>query len=706
MYAVSTKIKYEGNIERISPDDPANEYFFGYYDKSPWDINDRYILCTRAKNTWSNVSPKEKADILLIDTSLPEHDKRRVRKIADTTSWNVQQSCMLQWLGPDFSSRIIYNDCINGKYVSVIMNVETGDEHIIPAPIYTVSSDGKTALTLDFSRLYNLRPGYGYYNVQEKTARISLPDSTAIWKVNLEDGEVTPLLSYKDFASFKPRDEMQNASAIHKVNHLMISPNGKRCMVLYRWFIGQRKYTRLITFNALDGSDMYLLSDDDMVSHCCWKDNEHILAFENKKNYGQGYYLMKDRTSDYEHLWPKIGCDGHPSYSPNGKFIITDSYPNRSRVQSLTLLREEVDTGRIVAKVFSPFKYDNETRCDLHPRWNRSGTKVCFDGAFDGHRGLYEVDVESLLIDPIENGFDIDQVRFIMPLHGFYNQLIQKSGYDIKNPYVGNKIYKRVFRELAFRFKFFNKEKWYNKENITTKKYIIVYDPLITTDYMKWLVEKNPKAKICLVYINKVSEVNLPTKYDMSKISIWTGDKADSIKYGINYIDSIAYFKVCKVKKVAPQYDVFFVGKDKGRLKQILSLETSCKKIGLKVYFHIVPEKRFSLKRNRNYKRFLPYDEVLKKISESKAILYLSNGAQDGITIRVMESLIHKVKLITDNCALKKYDFYTPNNIFILGERDLAELPTFINSPYEEVSSKYLRKIYFEDTVKEILENV
>ena len=68
MYAISPKIKSEGDIVRISPDDSAHEYFFGYYDKSPWDASDRYMLCMRAKDTWSDVNPKEKADIILIDT--------------------------------------------------------------------------------------------------------------------------------------------------------------------------------------------------------------------------------------------------------------------------------------------------------------------------------------------------------------------------------------------------------------------------------------------------------------------------------------------------------------------------------------------------------------------------------------------------------------------------------------------------------------
>lgn len=424
MYTISPKIKSEGAIEKISPDDKNHEYFFGYYDKSPWDKTDRYILCMRAKNTWSSVSPHEKADILIIDTKKDKKDLNRVKKIAETSAWNVQQGCMLQWLGPNFNEKILYNDCRNGKYVSIILTLATMEEKIISAPVYTVSDNGKTALTLDFSRLYELRPGYGYYNVPEKTKGIGLPDETAIWKIDLQNGNVTSLLKYTDFASFQPRFEMLEKGTIHKVNHIMLSPNGKRFMVLYRWFKGQRKYTRLITCN-IDGSDMYVLSDDDMVSHCYWRDDEYILAFENKKKIGPGYYLMKDKTNEYFHCWPQFSNDGHPSYSPDRKMIVTDSYPNRARIASINIMdgNENKVENRTIARVFAPFKYDNDTRCDLHPRWNRESNKVCFDSVFEGRRGLYSVKVENenkinlklsdkekpkyTIITPMYNSFDL-----------------------------------------------------------------------------------------------------------------------------------------------------------------------------------------------------------------------------------------------------------------------------------------------------------
>lgn len=384
MYAISSKIKSKGDIVRVSPDDGA-EYFFGYYDKSPWDASGRYMLCMKAQDTWSEVAPLVPVELLLIDTQ----NNNSIRKLGESRSWNVQQGCMLQWLESTSKKQVIYNDFREGTFCSVIFDVESGEERLIKSPVYSVSMDGTTALSLDFTRLHRLRKGYGYANIEELTRNEKLPKSCCIWKVDLKSGTVNTLLNYTDFASFEPRKEMQNAE--HKVNHLMISPNGKRFMVLHRWYNGHRKYSRLVTCN-MDGTEMYNLSDDDMVSHCYWKSDDEILAFENKHGSGPGYYLMKDKTKEYKHLWKELCADGHPSYSPDGKLVVTDSYPDRARVASIRIM--ENDDLVQIARVFAPFRYDNDTRCDLHPRWSRDSKSICFDSVFEGHRGLYIINVK------------------------------------------------------------------------------------------------------------------------------------------------------------------------------------------------------------------------------------------------------------------------------------------------------------------------
>lgn len=384
MYMISPKIKSEGNFYCITPNDEY-EYFFGYYDKSPWDATEQYMLCLRAENTFKDVAPNTSADILLID--LENNNKMDV--LGRTHTWNVQQGCMLQWLGPDFKNRIIYNDLREGQYCSIIFNIKTKKEQKIKMPIYSVSNDGEFALSLDFSRLHRLRKGYGYSNLDDKTKDEKIPDKPCIWRVNLKENTTEPILKYSDFVKFEFRPEMESAE--HKVNHIMISPNGKRFMVLHRWFNGERKYTRLVTANC-DGTDMYNLSDDDMVSHCCWKSNVEVFAYERKEKGGNGYYLMKDKSNDYIRYWPDFDRDGHPTFSPNGEFILTDTYPDRRRMASIYVIKSDdltVGNTKSVIRVFAPFRYDNDTRCDLHPRWNRAGDKICFDSVFEGRRRMY-----------------------------------------------------------------------------------------------------------------------------------------------------------------------------------------------------------------------------------------------------------------------------------------------------------------------------
>jgi len=375
LWLVAPKIKVEGNVKKLTPDD-GFEYFFGYYDKCPFNSDQTKLLALKVNSTTKVADSTEEAKIVVIESG-------HCKEVASTHSWNVQQSCMLQWLDDD---NILFNDYRENKYISVILNLNSGEEKIIDFPVYTVSSDKSYALSLDFSRLHRLRPGYGYANMEEETKSEKCPNKTCIWKVDLQTGKVSPLLNYADFAKFEPRKEMEGAE--HKVNHLMISPNGKRFMVLHRWFQGETKYTRLVTCNV-DGTDMYNLSDDDFVSHCCWKNNQEIVSYLNKKDGGKGYYIMKDKTHDYKKIWDELVMDGHPSF--NGKQYVTDTYPNRTRIQSVYVM--DGDKVIRIARMFSPFKYGGDVRCDLHPRWSRDGKSVIVDASFDGKRGVYQIEV-------------------------------------------------------------------------------------------------------------------------------------------------------------------------------------------------------------------------------------------------------------------------------------------------------------------------
>lgn len=139
---------------------------------------------------------------------------------------------------------------------------------------------------------------------------------------------------------------------------------------------------------------------------------------------------------------------------------------------------------------------------------------------------------------------------------------------------------------------------------------------------------------------------------------------------------------------------------------EFVNLEYKFDTLGLKNYLLIVPEHRYGLYNNKRYKRALLYSEVLKFLGKTKAILYLGYGSQECVTIRVQESLVHEIKLVTDCAWLKKYDFYHPDNIFILGEDELDSLPEFLNKPYINIDASILNSMFFDDLAEQIILNL
>ena len=98
---------------RISFNTECKHHFFGYYDKCPWSKDGRFLLALETDFLERLPNGKDKADIGIIDLE----GNRVFSKIAETRAWNWQQGCRLQWLGPDFNTRVIFNDFRDGKFV-------------------------------------------------------------------------------------------------------------------------------------------------------------------------------------------------------------------------------------------------------------------------------------------------------------------------------------------------------------------------------------------------------------------------------------------------------------------------------------------------------------------------------------------------------------------------------------------------------------
>ena len=81
-----------------------------------------------------------------------------------------------------------------------------------------------------------------------------------------------------------------------------------------------------------------------------------------------------------------------------------------------------------------------------------------------------------------------------------------------------------------------------------------------------------------------------------------------------------------------------------------------------------------------------------RRIRRAKAILEVNQKGQVGCTLRALEALFFRKKLITTNLNIQKEDFYNPENIFIYGKDDIRNLHKFVEKPYDEQSDLFRDK--------------
>lgn len=108
--------------------------------------------------------------------------------------------------------------------------------------------------------------------------------------------------------------------------------------------------------------------------------------------------------------------------------------------------------------------------------------------------------------------------------------------------------------------------------------------------------------------------------------------------------------------------------------------------------------------------KFIPLGkfDLLKKVSDSTVILDIQHPNQNGLTMRCIETLGAKKKLITTNKEIKNYDFFNENNIFII-ERDyfsrtenVDKLYSFIKKPYQDVDPQIFNTYSIESWINEV----
>lgn len=378
-------------------------HWFGYYDKLQFDPSSRLVLSNEVDFEHRSPRPGDEIRVGMVDTG----DGDRWIELGRSRAWCWQQGCMLQWL-PGSAEEVIWNDREDGRFVSRILNIKTRRLRTIPAPVYALSPDGKWAVRPSFSRLQDMRPGYGYAGIPDKNRDVLAPDNDGIWRIDLATGRQELIFSLAQAARIPfelpegaPRRGIENSldlgRAKHWFNHLLVAPGGRRLIFLHRWRApGDRRYlTRMFTI-APDGSDPYVLDPYGYTSHFIWRDASTVLAWAWHPSHGAAFYLYSDGTRKVTPVGLGVMTrNGHCTYLPGNRWVLNDTYPDRERREQHVYLYE-IGTGRKVplGDFHSPPHYRGEWRCDTHPRFSPDGKKVCIDSPHGGNgRQLYLIDI-------------------------------------------------------------------------------------------------------------------------------------------------------------------------------------------------------------------------------------------------------------------------------------------------------------------------
>lgn len=348
--------------------------FVGYYDVKPVDSG-RYVYHRYNNDKILHPNKFTEVDIIL------SQDNCEI-KIGSTPCFNWQQGARVTWYDND---TVLYNAMQNNKPVTVIFNVSSKKSKLIEGYHYQ-SHSFNYLYFLDYYYIATLRADYGYFN--NNTQKVTNGDQ-AIYYMKISDPYPKKLLSTERVKKYLNLTD--NVSV--KINHVMPSPDGTSIIFILRIFERSGRKGVLMHYNH-ETDSLQQLSPIGLVSHLTWQNNETVFGFFETLEYGLCYQSVNINTlgrDNYSWINKVTGGDGHPVFLTEN-CLVTDTYPDRFRIQKLFLIELE---GKTVTKIYEnwhPLKFSSELRCDFHPKKIDNQT-VSIDTIISNKRRIVEIDI-------------------------------------------------------------------------------------------------------------------------------------------------------------------------------------------------------------------------------------------------------------------------------------------------------------------------
>lgn len=262
-------------------------------------------------------------------------------------------------------------------------------------------------------------------------------------------------------------------------------------------------------------------------------------------------------------------------------------------------------------------------------------------------------------------------------------------------------IFKKIFFfhnawKINDKFEMPFKSLWFNRvlKNIDIseqdKVYFLLYESFHLTyskSFLKFLKVKYPNSKLCYMFSNPADNYNQNKIRCIEKNldAIITFNKKDADEYGYQFCP-IQPYKVFRYNRQSvKESDLFFIGKDKGRLDKLIEIFEYLSDKNIKCDFYIVdvPKEKQKYADKIHYNRHLSYEEVLEKVVSTNCVLELLQNSENYISVRTIEAMQYHTKLLTSNSSVKNYSFYNENIIQVFNETECIQAE-FIKKRVEE----------------------
>lgn len=365
----------------------GHETFAGYYEVQPMSADGKAVIAHASKASRTALTGDEVAQVGWFDIASGEW-----HAVAETHLWCWQMGARLRWWDSAGPRTLAFNAVVDGSPAHCLAEEGGSVRKHCDLPLFDAREEEGVGLGLNFARLAKCRPGYGYPLLDDPFADENMPDGDGVTLVDLASGNAELVYAMPQFAQLVPG---AGAHEYHYLNAALLSPKATRFTVLYKRLPNPEDvhgWTVDAVIGNCDGSGLIHVPLTGRASHYWWLDEDRIVYTSNSGITSE-YVVFDCRDGSVQPLSAATpGVDGHPSQHGETGAWVTDTYPDLYSEQTLFVMNNDARERRELGRLLADKRYQDEWRCDLHPRWARDGETIVIDSTHEGHRALYLVD--------------------------------------------------------------------------------------------------------------------------------------------------------------------------------------------------------------------------------------------------------------------------------------------------------------------------